>query len=182
MHITSHLRSLPLQDKTIFLRADLNVPMSNGLILNDHRLRAIHPTLSYLISQNTTIILATHIGRPNNHDPALSTHHLLPWFKQHGYQVIFAPVLEQLPHLMQKNRGKILLLENLRFYPGERNHDPQFAQLLAHNIDFYVNDAFALLHRADTSITLLPHLFPPERRTIGFLIEAEIAHLELSHS
>lgn len=176
-HITSHLRSLPLKDKTVFLRADLNVPLSNGIILNDHRLRAIKPTLSYLISQRATIVLATHLGRPNNHEPDLSTHHLLPWFKQQNYDVIFAPILEQLPHLMQKHQGSILLLENLRFYPGERNHDPQFAQLLARNIDFYVNDAFAVLHRADTSITLLAYLFPPERRSIGFLIEYELDNL-----
>jgi phosphoglycerate kinase len=177
MNITSHLKSLPLNEKTVFLRVDLNVPLSNGHILNDHRLQAIKPTLSYLVEHNTTIVLGTHIGRPTNHEPQLSTKQLLPWFKQHGYNVIFAPNLEQLPHLIHSHRGVIILLENLRFYPGERNHDPQFAQLLARNIDFYVNDAFALLHRTDTSITLLPHLFPPKRRTIGFLIEKEIAHL-----
>lgn len=177
MSITSQLRSLPLNGKTVLLRADLNVPMNNGAILNDHRLQAIEPTLSFLVEHKTTIVLATHIGRPNSPEPDLSTRHLLPWFTQHGYNVIFAPNLEQLPHLIHSHRGTIILLENLRFFPGERNHDPQFAQLLARNIDFYVNDAFAVLHRTDTSITLLPHLFPPARRTIGFLIESEIAHL-----
>lgn len=177
MHITSHLKSLNLNGKTVFLRVDLNVPISNGIILDDHRLRAIKPTLSFLVKHNATIVLATHIGRPTDHEPDLSTHHLLPWFKQNGYTVIFASNLEQLPHLIHRHRGTIILLENLRFYPGERNHDPQFAQLLARNIDVYVNDAFALLHRTDTSITLLPHLFKPERRTIGFLIEKEILNL-----
>jgi phosphoglycerate kinase len=177
MNITSHLRSLPLNEKTVFLRVDLNVPLNNGIILNDHRLQAIKQTLSFLVEHHCTIVLATHIGRPKNHEPQLSTRHLLPWFTQQGYKVLFAPNLEQLPHLIHSHRGAIILLENLRFYPGEQDHDPQFAQLLAHNIDFYVNDAFALLHRTDTSITLLPHLFPPERRAIGFLIEEEINNL-----
>lgn len=177
MDITSHLQSLPLQERTVFLRIDLNVPLNNGIILNDHRLRAIEQTLSYLVEKHATIVIGTHIGRPTDYQPELSTKHLMRWFKEKGYQVIFATNLEQLPHLIHSHRGSIILLENLRFYPGERNHDPQFAELLARNIDFYVNDAFALLHRTDTSMTLLPHLFPADRRAIGFLIEEEINHL-----
>jgi len=177
MNITSHIKSFQLNGKTVFLRADLNVPLKNGVILNDHRIKALQPTIDYLLSQHATIVLATHIGRPDDHEPDLSTRHLIPWFKEHGYQITFAPTLEQLPHLLQKERGTIILLENLRFYPGERNHDPHFAQQLAHNIDYYVNDAFAALHRADSSITLLPELFAPEKRSIGFLIEHEIANL-----
>lgn len=177
MNIISHLQSLALHERTVFLRADLNVPLANGMIINDHRLRAIEPTLSFLVEQNATIVLGTHIGRPIHYEHELSTNHLIPWFKKQGYTIIFAANLEQLPHLIHSNRGSIILLENLRFYPGERNHDPQFAQLLAQNIDFYVNDAFALLHRTDTSITLLPHLFAPDRRALGFLIEEEITNL-----
>lgn len=177
MTLTSHLKSLPLNKKIVFLRADLNVPLAHGIILNDYRLKALIPTLTYLLNQHATIILATHIGRPHDHEEDLSTRHLIPWFKQHNYPIIFAPHLEQVPHFIQKSPGSIILLENLRFYSGERNHDPQFAHLLARNIDFYVNDAFALLHRTDTSTTLLPHLFVPEKRSIGFLIENELLHL-----
>src|SRR5277367_1319832 len=122
MNITSHIKSFQLNGKTVFLRADLNVPLKNGVILNDHRIKALQPTIDYLLSQHATIVLATHIGRPDDHEPDLSTRHLIPWFKEHGYQITFAPTLEQLPHLLQKERGTIILLENLRFYPGERNH------------------------------------------------------------
>jgi phosphoglycerate kinase len=177
MNITSHLKSLPLTNKTVFLRADLNVPINDGIILNDHRLIALEPTLSWLVSQHATIILATHIGRPQDHEPELSTQHLLPWFKKHGYDVLFAPDLEQMPAFINAHKGSIIVLENLRFYPGEQGHDPLFAQQLARGVDYYVNDAFALLHRTDTSITLLPELFEPDKRTIGFLIEDELKHL-----
>lgn len=178
MNLTSHLKSLPLANKSVFLRADLNVPLDKGIILNDYRLHALAPTLSYLLNQHATIILATHIGRPEDHEPELSTHHLLPWFKEHGYPVILATDLSHVPALIAQHKGSIILLENLRFYPGEQGHDPQFAQELARGIDYYVNDAFALLHRTDTSITLLPELFAPDKRSIGFLIEAELNHLK----
>ncbi len=177
MNLTSHLKSFNLNGKTVFLRADLNVPIENGIILNDHRLKSLIPTLSFLVDHHATIVLATHIGRPENNEPELSTRHLVPWFKIHGYTVLFAPDLNAVPTLMKEHPGSIILLENMRFYKGERLHDLFFAQDLAQGIDYYVNDAFALLHRNDTSITLLAELFPHDRRSIGFLIEDELKHL-----
>jgi phosphoglycerate kinase len=177
MQATSLLRSLPLNNTTIFLRADLNVPIKDGKILNDYRLYAIKKTLSFLLEHHATVILATHIGRPQNQDPDLSTRYLLPWFTQHGYTIFFAEHLEQVPSLIKEHKGAIILLENLRFYPGEQDHDPYFAHQLARGADYYVNDAFATLHRTDTSITLLPELFAPEKRSIGFLVEDELQHL-----
>ncbi len=177
MIIKSHLKSLHLDHKTVFLRADLNVPINKGIILNDHRLNAIIPTLSYLIDHHATIVLATHIGRPQDHESELSTRHLMPWFVQRGYHIIFAPDLEQVSHVINEHQGSIILLENMRFYPGEQTSDPHFAAQLARGCDYYINDAFALLHRNDTSITLLPDLFAPDKRSVGFLIEQELNNL-----
>ena len=177
MNLTSRITSLSLNDTTVFLRADLNVPIKNGVILNDHRLTALIPTLSYLLEHHATIILATHIGRPEHNEPDLSTQNLLPWFKKQGYKIIFAPDLSQIPDLVHAHPGSIILLENMRFYPGEQTNDAVFARQLASYADYYINDAFALLHRNDTSITLVPELFAPEKRSIGFLIEDELKHL-----
>lgn len=172
------IQALPLNNKTVFLRVDLNVPLKNGELLNDHRLHAIKPTLNYLRDKKATIILGTHIGRPANHEEYLSTKHLVPWFKKEGYPILFTPDLDNASELAKNNPGSIILLENLRFYPGEKKHNPAFAQQLAHLAEYYVNDAFALLHRNDTSITLTPGLFSRDTRAVGLLIEDELKHLE----
>lgn len=177
MNITSSITTLPLKNKTVFLRADLNVPLKDGIILNEHRLMALVPTLSHLLEQHATIILATHIGRPTNHEAELSTSHLISWFTAHGYVIFFAPDLAAVPALVHAHPQSIILLENMRFYAGETTHDAAFARQLASYADYYINDAFALLHRNDTSITLLPELFAREKRSIGFLIENELKHL-----
>lgn len=167
--------------KRVFLRADLNVPLVNGTIVDDYRLQMIKPTLDMLLEHNAHIILATHIGRPEGKQvPALSTKHLIPWFEQEGYTVSFAPTLED----AQKKSTKptITLLENLRFYPGEQTENPeeraQFAHALRALADYYVNDAFGVLHRNDTSITDLALLFDEDHRSTGLLIEHECATLE----
>lgn len=175
--LSSHLPSMALAHKKVFLRADLNIPISNTTIIFDHRLKAILPTIDYLLAHHATIILGTHIGRPTGYDEQLSTKHLIPWFKKQGYAIIHAPDITQIPAYVKDHPQHIILLENLRFYPGEKKHDVSFAQQLAYGMDYYVNDAFALLHRTDTSITLLPDLFSSQDRTIGFLIEKELKEL-----
>jgi len=184
--ISSSLPSLDLHNKRVLLRADLNVPIENGIITDDYRLQALLPTIDLIQQKGGKIILATHIGRPKQSDPTLSTEHLIPWFKNHGYTITYERDLTTAFTKSTQDYNTILLLENMRFFPGEKNDTSTssacqnalyFAQQLAQLGDYYVNDAFALLHRTDTSITRVPELFTPDHRTIGLLIEKELRML-----
>lgn len=160
----------------IFVRADLNVPLSNGTIQNDFRLQSIQPTIDYIIKNNGSIVLATHIGRPKNNEPELSTKILVPWFKKHGYTIRFVEdftTIARSPIIPKE----IILIENLRFFSGEQTPDPFFAKQLANTADYYINDAFGVIHHNDCSVTLLPYEFPENRRSIGFLMEKELRAL-----
>lgn len=177
--MVSHLTKADLTNRRVFLRADLNIPLLNGLIVCDFRLKALKPTLDLLIAKRGRIILATHLGRPQGPIPSLSTRLLLSWFKEHGYTIQWISSLEEAVTASHSLAPQsILLLENMRFFEGEQSADKtirmQFAQQLRALADYYVNDAFALLHRHDTSITLLPALFNKDDKTIGLLIEHEI--------
>jgi phosphoglycerate kinase len=167
-----------LHNKRVFLRADLNVPLMQGKIGNDFRLTSILPTINALLDKGAEIVLATHIGRPDNQYPELSTQHLIPWFKKHGYHITFVPdytAIKQYP--IQPHH--ILLLENVRFFPGEKDADPFFAKQLANGAHYYVNDAFGLIHEHDCSVSVLPYEFPENRRSIGLLIEKELTKLDI---
>ncbi len=168
-----------LDQVRVFLRVDANVPIVNGIILNDFRLKAIEPTLTLLAQKNAKIIMGTHLDRPHAKETKDSTKVLLPWFVERGYAIDFASTLtEAYEKSLTMKPQSILLLENLRFDPGERNQSESFARSLRELAGYYVNDAFALLHRNDTSITLLPALFQPNERSIGHLIEFELVELE----
>lgn len=172
--LTSQIHTWDLHNKNVFIRADLNVPLEHILSstsqensvqnMSSFKLRAILPTLDLIIKKGGTCIIGTHIGRPDPHHPTqnLSTKPLHKWFTHNGY-----------PHLT--------ILENLRFHAGETSAHPEekiaYAHVLAQNIDYYVNDAFALCHRDNTSITTLATLFPPEKRSIGLLVEKELKAL-----
>ena len=176
--LQSALSTANLSNKRVFVRADLNVPINNdGSISNDHRLTALLPTLEIIKKKGGTIILATHLGRPKKPTPDLSTKLLVPWLEKHGYSVDFQSNLSDAAPVSLHPTSDIILLENLRFFAGEQTGDLDFAQQLALLTDYYVNDAFALLHRSDTSITLLPTLLKPDNRTIGLLIEQELMML-----
>jgi phosphoglycerate kinase len=162
-----------MHNKRIFLRADLNVPLSHGKIQNDFRLISILPTIDYIIKKQGNIVLATHIGRPKDREPELSTQLLVPWFKQRGYTIQFVQNISSiatLPIIPQQ----ILLIENLRFFPGEKNGDIFFAKELARTAQYYINDAFGTIHENACSTTLLPYEFPENKRSIGLLIEKEL--------
>ena len=161
--------------KRVFLRADLNVPLKNTTILSDARLKAIQPTLNALLAKDAIVILATHIGNPKNKESHLSTQLLMPWFEKQGYHIQYISDLSTASTLSRSSTAKtILLLENVRFYKGEKDHSIAFAKELAQLADFYINDAFGTLHRNDTSITLLAEQFPFEKRSIGLLVAQEL--------
>lgn len=178
MNNNSTLPEMHLDDKTIFLRADLNVPLEKGKILNDFKLQALQPTLDFLLNKKGKVVLATHIGRPKNQEEKLSTKHLLPWFESHGYEVTFAQDPQEAAQKIQTLKKGFVLLENLRFFPGEKDRSKTFAQELKQCGQIYVNDAFGTLHRKDTSVTLLPELYSKENKTFGFLIEKELSNLQ----
>ena len=182
------IKDLNLKDKRVFLRADLNVPLESGKITNDFRLQKILPTINYILEHGGKVILATHIGRPKtNSEPELSTEMLVDWFKSKNYEIKFEGNLQNAIEQSTKNFSEILLLENLRFFDGEQTKDAHptslklrrtnFAQQLAQLADIYINDAFAVMHRQDTSVTLLPLEFDKKNRAIGLLVEQELKEL-----
>ncbi len=175
------IRDFELEDKRLFLRLDLNVPLDDdGRISDDTRIQAALPTLNYAIEKGAKIILASHFGRPKGHDPKYSLepvaealHTLL------GKEIIL--IEEPRGHatralLSGLKPSQIILLENLRFDSGEEKNDREFAQALASFSDIYINDAFGASHRAHASIVALPELM--QKRGIGFLMQKEIEMLD----
>ncbi|MBU4269585.1 phosphoglycerate kinase [Candidatus Dependentiae bacterium] len=181
------IKNMDLKNKRVFLRADLNIPISqDGKIIENYKLKQILPTINYIQENGGKVILATHIGRPdpkehtNFYDETLSTKILIPWFEENGYEIKYKIDLIKAENFSHENFSKILLLENLRFYHGEKGNSLErenFAQILKKLADIYINDAFALIHRDDCSINELILKFSPKDRGFGFLIDKEIKEL-----
>jgi phosphoglycerate kinase len=172
---------LDISGKRIFLRVDFNVPMDkSGNITDDTRIRAVLPTLSYALSKNAKIILASHLGRPKGKpEPEFS---LAPAARRLGdllkKEVKLAPdcvgpEVEKMVAAMKP--GEILLLENLRFHKEEEKNDPAFAQGLAKLAEVYVNDAFAVSHRAHASVEGVTKYF--KDKAAGYLMRDELHYL-----
>ncbi len=158
------------QGKRVFVRVDYNVPLQDGVIQDDRRIRASLPTLNYLLSQGAGLVLASHLGRPKGQpDPKYS---LAPVAK-HLSALLNRPVrlVSDWASPIPLGPGEVLLLENLRFHPGETQNDPEFARLLSQWADVYVCDAFGSVHRAHASVEALPKLF--SHRYAGLLLMAE---------
>ncbi len=173
------IKDLNLKNKRVFLRADLNVPIKEGKIKDDTRIRALLPTLNYIIERGGMPIIASHLGRPKEKDPSLSlkpvADHLkkLTSRKVHFPQEVVGELVEKAVKEMKE--GEILLLENTRFESGEKTQDPEFLKKLRALADVYVNDAFGTAHRAEGTTYGLAFLF--EERACGFLIEKEVEML-----
>jgi phosphoglycerate kinase len=176
------IENFELEDKRLFLRLDLNVPVDDdGRITDDTRIQAALPTIRYAIDKGAKIILASHLGRPKGGpDPKFSlepvAHHLTDVLKK---EIIL--VEESRSHapralLAGLKPSQIIMLENLRFDPGEEKNDRDFAQWMASFSDIYINDAFGASHRAHASIVALPELM--EKRGLGFLMRKEIEMLD----
>lgn len=175
--LKSEMSKFHVHDRRVLLRIDGNVPLLHDRIESDFRLQALLPTLTYLQKSGATTVVITHVGRPKEPTPHLSTQLLLPWFQNHGFSVRFAQDSATAYRLSMEKKKDIILLENLRFFPGEKKQDPTFVQELARLGDFFVTDAWATLHRHDASITQLPYAFPRSHRTIGYLVEHELQAL-----
>lgn len=175
------IRELQCEGQTVFLRVDFNVPLdTNRSIRNDIRIQAALPTIRFLLEQKARLIVASHLGRPKGKVvPELSLEPVARRLRELiGTEVILAPSVigEDVEGLKASlNDGQVLLLENLRFEPGEKANDPAFTRELARNVDVYVNDAFGACHRAHASVVGLPALVG--RKAAGFLLDKEVKFL-----
>ena len=175
------LKDLNLPRKTVFLRVDFNVPLDEGgQIRDDTRIRAALPTLNYLLEQNAKVVCASHLGRPKGQfDPKLSMKPVAQRLSQLITEnVVLAPDVfgDGVDRLKEDLKEKqVLVLENLRFYEGEKKNDPEFAQKLAKSIDYFVNDAFGACHRAHASIVGIPLYV--KKSAAGLLVTEELEYL-----
>ncbi|MGD6854817.1 phosphoglycerate kinase [Bacillus infantis] len=170
------VKDIDLKGKRVFCRVDFNVPMKDGSITDETRITAALPTIQYLTEQGAKVILASHLGRPKG---------------QAVEELRLTPVAKRLSELLGKDvkkadeaygeavqgmvsemaDGDVLLLENVRFYPGEEKNDPELAKSFAELADVYVNDAFGAAHRAHASTEGIAHHLPA---VSGLLMEKEL--------
>ncbi|WP_431804276.1 phosphoglycerate kinase [Halobacillus andaensis] len=170
------IRDVEVQGKTVFCRVDFNVPMSGGEVTDDTRIKAALPTIQHLTGNGAKVILASHLGRPKGE--AVEELRLDPVAKRlsdlvgktvtktdevYGDEVNTA--------ISEMENGDILLVENVRFHPGEEKNDPELAKAFAQMADLYVNDAFGAAHRAHSSTAGVAEHIPA---VAGFLLEKEI--------
>src|SRR6201997_2892852 len=186
------IRDLPLNNKRVFMRVDFNVPLDDGRVMDDTRIRETLPTIVYPLRLVARRILASHLGRPKGKPNATMSlkpvaerlRILLDDVLRRGENVGFSPdcIGVQAEEMAEKlERGQSLLLENLRFHPEEEANDPNFAKQLGRLCDYYVNDAFGSAHRAHASTEGITHFV--DKNAAGLLMEKELEYLgkALSH-
>jgi phosphoglycerate kinase len=157
MRVPRSVRDAEVEGKSVLVRADLNVPLEDGKVADDTRIRAALPTLELLLERGATAIrVCSHLGRPKGEDPAFR----------------IEPVRAHLNSLLPDERVEVL--ENTRFHAGETTNDLEFARELAQGCDLFVNDAFGSAHRAHASTVGVAHLLPAYA---GLLLLAELEHL-----
>lgn len=171
-----------LGGKKVFIRVDFNVPLDeNQNITEDTRIRAVLPTINYILDAGASVVLASHLGRPKGEWKQIYS--MAPAAKRLsrllGKEVRLAPdcigdAVKRMIDALQP--GDVLMLENVRFYEGEEKNDENFAKALANGCDIYINDAFAVSHRAHASVEAITRFFPIA--AAGFLLKKEINFFE----
>ena len=176
--LKASITTVDVKGKRVLVREDLNVPMSNGAIADDSRVRAAAPTLQHLARRGARVIVMSHLGRPKDREPELSLKPVAADVTKHvGREVQFAEDCVGEPALTAVDRlqsGQVLLLENVRYHKEDEANDPTFARRLASLGDLFVNDAFAASHRAHASVVGVAAYLPA---FAGELMEAELAAL-----
>lgn len=168
------IRDIDLKGKRVLTRVDFNVPLADGKVADDTRIRAALPTINYMREKGAKVILVTHLGRPKGVTESLR---LDPVASRLGELGVSVKKLndcigdEVKKAVSEMKEGDVILLENVRFYPEEEKNDPKFAQELASLADIYVNDAFGTAHRAHASTEGVARILPA---VAGFLMEKEI--------
>jgi phosphoglycerate kinase len=168
-----------IANKKILLRVDFNVAVKDGKLQEQYKIKACRETLEYLLKNNCQVALASHLGRPEGKvNPEFSFEKITGEIAGIlGKDLVFVSdcvgekvkvALDNLP------AGKVILLENLRFYPGEEKNDEEFAKMLAENFDIYVNEAFSVCHRDQASVTGITKFLP---HAAGFWLEKEVENL-----
>ena len=162
----------------ILARLDLNVPIKDGRVADDTRITAALPTLRWLLERGSVVAACSHLGKAKGApDPAYSLVPVAAALETAlGRPVTFVPDCLD-PSQMAADEGSLLLLENLRFHPGEKANDPDFAARLSEPYSHYVNDAFGTAHRAHASVEAAARAYPTGRKGAGFLMEREVAAL-----
>lgn len=173
------LNDIEVRGKRVLLRADLNVPVSHGVVADTTRIERLAPTIRELADKGARVVVMSHFGRPKHgFDPALSLRPMVePLSKAVGRSVVFVSDCvgaEARRAVDALAPGGVALLENLRFHQGEEKNDPAFAKELASLGDLYVNDALSVAHRAHASTEAVAHLLPS---AAGRLMQAEIEAL-----
>ncbi|MFC1655355.1 phosphoglycerate kinase [Patescibacteria group bacterium] len=173
------LKDADIAHKTVLLRVDYNVPLRNGKVADDTRIKQSLPTLKHLVQQDAKIIIMSHLGRPKGE---VNEELRLTPVADHLSKLLDAPIIkvescigaDVEEAIKSMKNGQILMLENTRFHAEEKKNDPEFAKKLASYADVYVSDAFGTVHRAHASTEGVAHHLPAYA---GFLIEKEIAAL-----
>lgn len=176
------VRDLPVEGQRVFLRLDLNVPMKGGQIQDDTRIREALPTLRYLLDHHAKVIACSHLGRPKGQRlPELSLAPVAERLREAlpGASVAFTtdtlgPEAQAAAAALQP--GTVLLLENIRYEPGETKDDTEVARKIREMADLFVCDAFGNVHRAHASVCAAAKLFP--QAAAGFLLEREVEYLQ----
>ncbi len=176
------IKDLELAGEKVFIRCDFNVPLDEfGNITDDRRIRAALQSIRYCLDHECSIVLASHMGRPKGRfDEKLS---LKPVAKRlqsllHHDVSLAKDVVgpDATARAKELERGEILLLENVRFEPGETKNDPVLAKKMASMAKFYINDAFGVSHRAHSSVEAITHFFDNRHKGAGFLLQKEIKY------
>ncbi len=177
---TKSIKDVNLSGKRVFVRCDFNVPLKNGVISDDSRIVAALPTIKNLIAQGAKVILSSHLGRPKgekNPDFTLApVAKVLESYLNQPVTFLNDCIGNAVETAVSKmSDGEVVLLENVRFYKGETDNDPEFSEKLAKCADAFVNDAFGTAHRAHASTAGVAKYLSP--CVCGFLIEDELAYL-----
>lgn len=176
MHQKKTMKDIEVTGKRVFVRVDFNVPMEDGEITDDTRIKAALPTITYLVENGAKVILATHLGRPKGE---VKEELRLTAVGERLSELMSKPVTkldESIGESVEKtvgnmNNGDIVLLENVRFHKGEEKNDPALAKSFAKLADVYVNDAFGTAHRAHATTAGIANYIPA---VSGFLMEKEL--------